>query len=129
MNTSDQIFVAILFGLGWLVAPASLIWGWVRWLGRPKRWTITSFLALFGFLLAMASALVAICSILYSEAIGGFPFYDPLLMKIIRIGSLLAVSGFVAGLGGVWRPNSLRWLTPISALGMFAFWIGVEMTE
>jgi hypothetical protein len=106
-----------------------LIWGWVRWLGQRKKWALTSFLALVGFLFATASALVAVSSIMYSGAIGGFAFYDPLLMRITRIGSLLSMAGFIAGLGGIWRPNSLRWHSPLSALGMFAFWFGVDLSQ
>jgi hypothetical protein len=129
MNTSEQVFFAILAALGWIVAPTLLIWGWIRWVRRPKRWTILSILSLVGFLLATASGLVAVSSVIYSGAIGGFAYYDPRLLRIIRVGSLLSMAGFIAGLGGMWRPSSLRWHGPVSALGMFAFWLGTAASE
>jgi hypothetical protein len=125
----DQIIFDITKGLGWIVAPALLIWGWMRWVGQPNRWTITSILSLGGFLLATTSALLAVSTMMYARVIGGFTFYDPLLMRIYRIGMLLSLSGIVLGVCGVWRPNSLRWHSPASAAGMFAFWAWAAGTE
>lgn len=124
-----QIFCVVLAVLGWIVGPVTLIWGWIRWARQPKSWTITSILSLLGFSLASASALVAVASIIYANSIRAFAFYDPLLMKILGVGTLLALEGIVIGMGGVWRPSALRWHSLISAFEMLAFWLGVAMAE
>jgi hypothetical protein len=50
--------------------------------------TLFSVLSLIGFTLASASGLLAVSSVLYAHAIGGFPFYDPRLLRIYRWGDL-----------------------------------------
>jgi hypothetical protein len=129
MSIFDQVFCVVLAGLGWIVAPVMLTWGWVRWAKQPKPWTITSILALIGFLLASTSALVAVSSIMYANLIRSFPFYDPLLMKILGLGALLSLAGIIFAMGGIWRPNSLRWHSPVCAIGMLAFWLGVAVSQ
>jgi hypothetical protein len=127
MRVSDQVFLVILVGLGWVAAPASLIWGWVRWIMAPKHRSITSVLSLIGFLLASASALLAISSIIYVQEMHDFRYYGPLLVKIFRVGDWLSVGAIVFGIGGVWRSNSLRWQSPVAAVGMLAFWLGMAL--
>lgn len=119
----------IVFGLGWIAWPVSLIWGWVRWLMEPKQRNLTSILSLIGFVLASASALLAVSSMIYAQEIHGFRYYDPLLLKIFRAGGLISVAGIVFGIGGVWRKNSLRWQSPVAALGALAFWLGMATAE
>ena len=108
--------------IGYLVSPTMLIWGWTRWAMSPKLRTIASVLSLVGFVFATASALLAISSIAYAE-IHHFSYYDPLLLRIFRWGVLLSFCGVVFGIGGVWKPSSLRWHAPVSGLGMLLFWI------
>lgn len=73
----------ILFALGVYVAlPAVLVVGWVRWARRReigRTWP-----SMAGFSLCTASALLAVGAMLYARAVGGFPFYDPSLMRIYR---------------------------------------------
>jgi hypothetical protein len=123
MSWYDQVFIWTSTIFGYLLAPIALVWGWIRWSRLPKIKTISSIFSLLGFLLATCSALLAIGSMIYSLRIGGFPFYDPRLMRMIRRGSLLSLAGFLFSLGGIWRGSSLRWLSPAGALGMLAFWI------
>jgi hypothetical protein len=99
-----------------------LIWGWARWINHPKLRTVPSILSLTGFVLAMASALLAVSSIAYAQVIHGFRFYDPLLMRLFRWGILLSLGAIMFGVGGVWRPSSLRWHAPVAAIGTLAFW-------
>jgi hypothetical protein len=73
--------------------------------------------------------LLAISAIAYSVVIRGFPYYDPLLMKIFAWGILISLGGFVLSVGGVWRPNSLRWHAPVSAACMATFWIMMASME
>jgi hypothetical protein len=82
-----------------------------------------------GFVLASASALVAVASIIYAQSIHGFTFYDPRLMRIFRWGFVLSLGGIVFGISGIFRPNSLRWHAPLCALGTLAFWVGVAESQ
>src|SRR2546422_11769129 len=130
MNKAVGSVVIVLFVVGVYIAlPAVMIWGWVRWWKRIQPRTPFSILSLIGFTLATASGLLAISSVLYAHAVGGFPFYDPLLLRIYRWGGLLSVSGIVFGISGIWRPSSLRWYAPAFAVGTFLFWFASAMGE
>jgi len=129
MSTSVQVTVVILFLAGYVLSPVMLTWGWVRWFRQPKLRTVTAILSLLGFTLASASALLAVSAIAYSLMRGGFPYYDPLLMRIFGVGGLLSLSGLILGVCGVWRTSSLRWHAPISATATLAFWIAAAIGE
>lgn len=129
MLTFNGLLVLGLFLTGYLLSPIILIWGWVRWLRLPKQKTVTSGLSFLGFILATLSALVAVSGMIYSLAIGGFPYYDPRLMKIMAVGGLLSLGGLTFGLSGIWRPNSLRWHAPVSAIATLAFWLAAVAGE
>ena len=89
----------ILFALVVYVAlPAVLVAGWVRWarrIGTGRTWP-----SLAGFSLGTASAALAIGAMVYARAVGGFPFYDPALLRIYRWGLLLSLAGLVFGAVG-----------------------------
>jgi len=124
LNKGSEIVLLVLAIFGWIIFPVILTWGWVRWTKTPKLKTVSSILSLSGFLLATSSARLAISSITYAHTLpNGFPFYDPLLIRIYKWGAFLSAAGFCLGIGGVWRKNSLRWHSPISAFGMLAFWL------
>jgi hypothetical protein len=123
------MMLGIFFVLAYLVPPTLLVWGWTRWVRSPKLRSIGSVLSLIGFSLATASALLAVLTVGYAQ-IHHFPYYDPLLLRIIRWGVLLSFCGIVFGIDGVWRPNPLRWHAAlISGLAMLAFWIMVAEGE
>src|ERR1700722_7080666 len=103
LSTSVQLILGTLIVLGFLVAPIALIWGWARWVRLPKLRTVPSLLSLIGFVLATASALLAVSAVAYAFVVH-FPYYDPLLLRIYRLGVLLSLGGIVFGIGGVWRP-------------------------
>src|SRR5580700_664962 len=121
MSTFTRVIFAVLIALGYLVSPTTLIWGWTRWVRSQKLHTTASVLSLIGFIFATASALLAISSLAYAQ-VHHFPYYDPLLLRIFRMGALLSLCGVVFGVCGVWRPSPLRWHAPVSGLGMLAFW-------
>jgi len=130
MHEAAQILLLVLYVVSIYVAlPAGIIWGWVRWSKRAQTPTLLSVLSLIGFAFATASGMLAISSLLYARAIGGFPFYDPLLMKIYGWGGLLSLSGFVFALIGLWRPGPLRWHAPLCAIGTLLFWFGAAIGE
>lgn len=122
MNKAVESPLLSLLGIGIYVAlPALIIWGWVRWSKHTQPRTLLSILSLIGFTLATASGLLGVSSVLYAHAIGGFPFYDPLLLRIYAWGGMLSLSGIVFGIGGVWRPGPVRWLAPVCSLGTMLF--------
>lgn len=94
---------------------------------QPRTWP--ALLSLVGFALATASSLLAASSMSYAHAIGGFPFYDPLLLRIYGWGALLSLSGTVFAFIGVWRPGPLRWHAPACAVGTLLFWFAAAMGE
>ena len=128
MSTSTQVMFGILFAVGYLLSPAMLIWGWLRWANQPRLRTIPSILSFAGFILATASAVLAVSSIAYAQ-VHRFPYYDPLLLRIFRLGALLSLAGISFGIGGIWRPNALRWHAPVSGACMLLFWIMMASGE
>jgi sulfite exporter TauE/SafE len=125
----ETVIVILYAALVYAVLPCGLIWGWVRWSRAERRWSFTSVLSFAGFGLATASALLAIGALLYGKSIGGWPYYDPRLMRIYAWGALLSLSGIILGIGGVWRRNPLRWHAVACALGTLIFWFGAAGTE
>lgn len=76
-----------------------LIWGWTRWaVDQPEPITIPSVSSLTGFILASASAALAVSSIAYAQLTGGFAFYDLRLLRIFRWGCLLSFLGLIFGI-------------------------------
>jgi hypothetical protein len=126
----SQTLLLILFVAGIYVAlPVAIVWGCVKWAKRTSRPTVFSTLSLIGFSLATASALLALSSLVYAQAIHGFPFYDRRLLRTYASGGLLSLSGMAFGLSGVWRPSPLRWFAPICAAGMLLFWFAMAVAE
>lgn len=124
MNNPAESILLVLYLAGICVAlPVAMIWGWARWARRPKRRDMSSILSLAGFALATASCLLAISSLLYAQAIGGFPFYDSRLLRIYRWGSLLSLAGVLLAISGVWRSSPLRWHAPACSAGTLLFWL------
>jgi hypothetical protein len=122
MKKSVEFIFVILLAFGYLASPVFLFWGWVRWLKQSKPQTITSLLSLSGFVFASASGLLAVLSIAFAQ-VHTFGYYDPSLIRIFRWGVSLSLTGLCLGIGGAWRTSSLRWLSPLAALGTLAFWI------
>jgi len=122
-DMAASILVVVIAVVEYLAVPALLVWGWVRWVQRPQPRTLSSILSLVGFVLATVSAVVAVSSICYARLIGGFPYYDPLLLRVFRIGGLLSLTALVSAIGGAWRPSALRWHALGCAVGTLLFWL------
>jgi len=130
MSFTSAAIYTVLFGLGYLLTPTMLVWGWVRWFKqRPTLWTIARTLSFIGFLFATASALYGFWMIVYGLN-GGFvsspPHYSPdygLLYRFIRVGGILSLSGILFAIGGIGRRGPVRWQAPASAVGTLAFWL------
>jgi hypothetical protein len=125
MSALSVAFFTLLFVFAYLVSPTMLVWGWARWIKRrPRSWTISSTLSFAGFLLASASALFALWTILYAlgggfEHLPGYSFF----YQCLRRGAVLSLLGIAFSVGGVWRRSPLRWQAPASAVGTLAFWL------
>ncbi len=109
--------------------PALTVWGWMRWFRHRQPWSLTAVLSLIGFALATASGLLAASSVIYAYATGGFPFYDPRLLRIYRWGGMLSLSGLAFAVAGVWRHGPLRWFAPVCSFGTLLFWFASAMGE
>ncbi|MBZ5520769.1 MAG: hypothetical protein LAP21_00785 [Acidobacteriia bacterium] len=117
------VVLMLLMIAAYIGVPVILVWGWLRWLRRPRERNPFAALSLAGFVFASASALLAVGGVLYSGAIGGFPFYDPRLMRIYGYGLLLSLGAFVLSIPGMWRQNLLRWHAPGLSFGMLLLWV------
>ena len=113
----------------YLALPVAIVAGWIRWMRRRTSENPFSLLSLLGFGLSTCSALLAVGSVAFAHAIGGFPFYDPWLLRIYRWGSLLSLSGVVLGIVGICRRSPLRWYAPLCAAGTLAFWFFAASSE
>ena len=120
MSASAQAIYGLLIILG-IVGPIMLTWGWIRWVLQREKRTVTAILSLIGFLLATASALIAVSFILVVAFFGVYNL-DPLWPSVFKIAAWLSLAGVVFGLGGMWRPSLLRWHSPVGAIGILAFW-------
>ncbi len=112
-----------------LALPVIIAWGWIRWAKRSQPRNLSAILSLVGFLLGTASALLGIFTFLYSLAIHSFPHYDPLLLRIYAVGTLLSLSGIVSGIAGLWTPSAVRWHAPICSVGTLLFWFMAAIGE
>jgi hypothetical protein len=122
--------LAILFIVSTdILLPAAIAWGWIRWIKHQQTRSVISCLAAVGFAFATASALLAVSAIIYAHHIGGFPFYDPRLLKIYRCGTLLSLTRIAFAIGGVWKPGPLRWLAPACTVGTLLYWFGAAAGE
>ena len=130
MKQAAEMVAALLLAIGmYFVLPAAFVWGWVRWARSRGPLTLSSLLSFIAFLFATLAGLLAVSSIIYAQGIGGFPFWDPRLVKIFGWGALLSLTAIVFAVAGVWRSNPLRWLAPVCAAGIFLFWLVAAMGE
>jgi hypothetical protein len=129
MTFGMGVFFAVMVIMGYVLAPITLILGWIRWIGRREELGRPFFLSLIGFILSTASGVLAVSAIVYAVAIHGFRFYDPTLLRIYAWGLLLSAGGVVLGFTGVSAPNALRWHAPLAGIGMLAFWMIAASSE
>ena len=132
MSLSTVALLTLLMPLAYLVAPAMIIWGWIRWvIQRPRTQTVASTLSFVGFVLASLSGVFALLVIAYGwsggfEHTAGLSYYSSnygLFYCCIRVGVLISLAGLVFSIGGAWRSSSVRWQAAASALGTLAFWL------
>jgi hypothetical protein len=130
MKTVAEQVAVIAFAIAvYAVLPAAIIFGWIRWVRRRVQETWLSRFSLLAFSLATVSGVLAVISVIYAHAIGGFPYYDPRLLRFYRWGGVLADAGLLLGIIGCFRRNPLRWYAPLCALGMSVFWAAAAIGE
>lgn len=128
-NPAESVFLVAYVLCIYVALPVAILSGWIHWAKQPKSLTPFSVLSMVGFFLATCSALLAIGGLLYAHAIGGFPFYDPRLMRLYRWGGRLSLAGIALGIIGCFRRNTLRWYAPICSVGVLIFWFGAAFAE
>ncbi|WP_212733195.1 hypothetical protein [Terriglobus roseus] len=119
MNT---LIVYTLLPLAYLVTPAALIFGWVRWSKQRAAAAEGVTVSLVSFAFTSGSAALGLATIAFAQ-IHYFGFYDPVLMRIYGCGAVLSCISLLLSLAGFLRPNVLRWYAPACALGTLAFWV------
>jgi hypothetical protein len=88
-----------------------------------------SIAALAGFVLATASALIAIWLRSYGFAVGGLAHGDPLVTASFRTGLALSGVALLFALVGLQPPTRTRWLGAAWALLGLLFWAGTALTR
>jgi len=88
---------------------------------------LSSIAALAGFVLATASALIAVWLRSYGYATGGFPHNDPLLIEGFRTGLALSAAALLFSLIGLRPPSRMRWLGAGWAVVGLAFWAATAL--
>jgi hypothetical protein len=119
---NNVVMVVLMIG-AYLGVPIVLVSGWFRWWRRSEAESLVSRFALAGFVAGSASAALALGSVIYSLAIGGFPYWDPRLIRIYGVGLLLSLGAMALSLGGTLRRNALRWHAPALSAGMLILWV------
>ncbi len=123
MGVSGSLLLFMLAALADLGSPVTIVWGWSRWRKRQRPVGKLAMASAVGLGLATASALLAVGAAAYAQAIGGFAFYAPPLMRIYVVGALLSLAGLAFALVGVWRRNPVRWLAIAAAICTLLFWL------
>jgi hypothetical protein len=125
-----SFFLARFFADVFLVLPMVIIlWAIFRWsdssprISKP-RWRY--YLAVAAAALAGASTALWLISIVWARVIGGFGFYDPVLLRFYRWGALTAMGGLLVSLAG---KGKLRWPTCGVSVLMTLLWFAAAMGE
>jgi hypothetical protein len=105
-----------------LGGPLLIAWGWLRFVRRGRLRDRKSWPSLAALILATGSSLLAVGSMIYAGAGGGFAYYDPRLLRIFSVGVVLSSVAVIIGFIGTAFRNPLRWQAPTASLGMLIFW-------
>ena len=123
------ILQCLMFVVWLAVAPAVFIWTlrhWVKSSPKVMEPSWRSYTAIAAITLVGFSILLWIGAQIWAWVIGGFPFYDPVLLSFYRWGALTSLAGLLASLGG---NGKLRWPSfGLSILMMFS-WLAAATGE
>jgi hypothetical protein len=101
----------------------------INWARRSPKQDTSLVFAIASFSLVTGSVAIAISSMLYARKIGGFPHYDPMLMRILRWGFCLSLAAVIIAYKGVPRRSTNRWLLLTLSIGMMMFWLLTMLEE
>jgi len=118
-SDAEALFAIVEYG----IAPAVVLWGWVRWFKRPKPGTSFPTLSFVGFVFATASMVLAFLAILYANFIDRFAYYDPRLMRIFLLGFVLSIASSAFGIAAVRGKNQLGWHALGCGVANLLFWL------
>src|SRR5580704_11923461 len=124
-NLTAGLVVVLFYGAIAFV----LVTGWVRWARQSQPRNAFSYIALIGFSLANVSLIIAAAGIIYARKIGGFPYYDPRLMRLFRWGGTFSLGGLPFSAVGVWRRSALRWYAVALSILTLFFWFASAAGE
>ena len=96
------------------------LWTWSRTVPRIVEPAWRSYVAFVAIGLAGLSSLLWFISLVWARLIGGFPFYDPVLLRFYRWGFLTGVAGLLISFAGKGR---LRWPACALSLLMALLWV------
>ena len=109
----------VLLYMAYAAVPIFLAIGWVQW---TRAAVGTSRLGLVSLALSTASAGLALGMVLYAKAVGGFGFYDRMLMAAYRWGFLLSLTALILAFNAMRRSSPARWPAVGSSMGMLLMW-------
>lgn len=103
-----------------LLILALALWRWLHNAPRIVEPAWRSYVAIVAMSFAGVSALLWVVSLVWARLIGGFPFYDPVLLRFYRWGFLTSALGLFVSLVG---KGKLRWPTTGLSLLMSMLWL------
>jgi hypothetical protein len=110
--------LSYLFGGLWVGLPPTalllILWHWMRTSPKIAKPAWRGYFAVGAATLAAISVLLWVASFVWARKIGGFAYYDPVLMRFYRWGAVTGLCGLVAGFGGT---GKLKW--PVCGLATF----------
>jgi hypothetical protein len=119
----------LCFGLLILGVATFAVFRWLQWSRNNRKavepqWRGES--ARFGFAVSTLSLFGAVGLWIHALFTGGFPYYHPVLLLILRIGLWAALVGFVSGLMG---KGQLRFPAIVCSVVCFAIWLSEAMAQ
>jgi hypothetical protein len=116
--------MSYVFGGLWVglppVAFVLVVWRWMRSSPKIAEPAWRGYFALAAASLAGISVILWVTSIVWAQKIGGFGYFDPVLLRFYRWGALTGLAGLVAGFGGT---GKLRWPSCALATIMTLLWL------
>ncbi len=109
-----------------LLILAWALWRWLRTAPRIVEPAWRSYMAIGAIGFAGASSMLWLISLIWAMVIGGFPFYDPVLLRFYRWGFLTSALGLLISFAGKGR---LKWPSCGLSLLMALLWMMAASSE
>jgi hypothetical protein len=122
------VFKLLYLFITFIAAPVCLLWGWIRWAHHRQLPSFLAKLSFIAFLLATASTILVIVSMIYTRTSDAFLFFDTTYYHFIIAGYWLSGVGLVLTLVGIWRKGPVRVHALICTLGTLLYWLAIGGT-